>query len=188
MVGLPRPPFTRVDRSCWHLGSGGPDPLASILSGGSTHPTVVRLRERRKGSQTSGRFSPGGLDVLYLGFSQSTCRAECVHHWTRVIKEAGRLLAPGEGVTGRFTLYHVSGLFADIRSGFHVFLQPEIETYPLCQRLARVLDSEGKVDGIVYRSVRETGGTCVAAWPREICQRIREGRIVRLIWDGKALR
>ena len=187
MVGLPRPPFTHLDRSCWHLGSGGTDPLSALIPGGWASPTVVRLRQRRMGNQSSGRFSPDGIGVLYLGFAQSTCRAECLHSWTRVILEAGNLLAPGEGVTGLFTLYRVSGLFADIRSGFDAFLQPEIHTYPLGQRLALALVSDGKVDGIVYRSVRQAGGTCVAAWPREKCRRIREGRVVRLIWDGKVL-
>ena len=102
--------------------------------------------------------------------------------------ETGSLLAPGDTLTGAFTLYRVDGLFADIRSGFDAFQRPQIETYPLCQRLAHVLAAEGRVDGIVYRSAREAGGTCVAVWPRESCQRIRDGRMARFVWDGKTLR
>jgi hypothetical protein len=90
-------------------------------------------------------------------------------------------------MTGAFTLYRVDGLFADIRSGFDAFQRPQIETYPICQRLARALASEGRVDGIVYRSAREAGGTCVAVWPREKCAKVKEGRTARLVWDGETL-
>ena len=187
MVGLPRPPFSHLDRPCWRLVSGGPDPLASLLPGGSASATAIKLRQRRMGTHTVGRFNPGVADVLYLGFAQATCRAECVHHWTRIILDTGAALAPGDSVTGRFRLYRVNGLFADIRAGFDAFQRPGLETYPHCQRLAMSLVAEGRVDGILYRSARLAGGTCVAAWAQDRCEWLRDSGTARLTWDGKTL-
>ena len=56
--------------------------------------------------------------------------------------------------------------------------------YPAGQALARRLRSEAASNGIVYRSVRRPGGTCLAAFRPDLVQNLREGGIWRLTWRG----
>jgi RES domain len=56
--------------------------------------------------------------------------------------------------------------------------------YPAGQALARRVRAEAASNGIVYRSVRRAGGTCLAAFRPDLVQNLREGGIWRLRWQG----
>lgn len=55
--------------------------------------------------------------------------------------------------------------------------------YPLGQALARELRAGG-ARGLVYPSVRKTGGVCLVAFEPQIVQNVRPGARWELVWDG----
>jgi hypothetical protein len=56
--------------------------------------------------------------------------------------------------------------------------------YPAGNDLARQARGEG-LNGIIYPSVRATGGTClVALWPHAV-QSVRAGAVWRVRWTGE---
>jgi hypothetical protein len=130
------------------------------------------------------RFNGDGRGAWYAGFEATTAVAEVAYHLTRELEAIGRF----ENVTDYAELLaDFFGPFHDLRraDATEPCLDPDPTIgYPAGQALARRLRAEAESNGIVYRSVRRHGGTCLAAFRPDLVQNLREGGIWRLMWQG----
>jgi hypothetical protein len=130
------------------------------------------------------RFNGDERGAWYAGFEDATALAEVAHHLTRELEAIGRF----ENVTDYAELLaDFFGPFHDLRGvdPAQPYLDPDPAIgYPAGQALARRLRAEAASNGVVYRSVRRPGGTCLAAFRPDLVQNLREGGIWRLAWQG----
>ena len=76
------------------------------------------------------------------------------------------------------------GDFPDLHGEEHSALDPVPERgYAAGQRLAADLRSEGH-RGLIYPSVRNSGGRCFVAFDPGIIQNVRPGASWKLVWQG----
>ena len=128
------------------------------------------------------RFNPADRGAWYAALAMATCIAEVGHHLTKALADAGDFNAVVE--YGEL-LASMSGLFVDLRTDpQHLALDPDpAKGYPAGNALAAQARAEGH-NGIIYPSVRDPGGTCIAAlWPN-VVQSVIQGTMVRLTWAG----
>ena len=130
------------------------------------------------------RFNGDERGAWYAGFETRTALAEVAYHLTRELEAIGRF----ENVTDYAELRaDFFGPFHDLRGvdAAEPCRDPDPAIgYPAGQALARRLRAEAGSNGVVYRSVRRPGGTCLAAFRPDLVQNLREGGIWRLTWQG----
>ena len=128
------------------------------------------------------RFSPANRGAWYAALRVETCLAEVGHHLSKALGDAGDFNAVVEYVE---MLASMSGLFVDLRPvPYHPSLDPDPAVgYAAGNAIAAMARAEGH-NGIIYPSVRHTGGTCIAAlWPN-VVQSVVQGAMYRLTWSG----
>jgi RES domain len=129
------------------------------------------------------RFSDGRWGVYYAANRIETAIAETVHHFARFARDANdpprredmRVLV------GRVakTLHDVGTLPAAAR---RAVLDPD--SYDASRSLGHALREQGS-NGLVYPSVRDAGGRCIAAfWPDVVGLPMQE-RHLQYEWDGE---
>jgi hypothetical protein len=126
------------------------------------------------------RFNGPERGVWYAGFARETAVAEVVFHKTVALAEVGRFV---DEVTYDDYLADVSAELSDLRDApdFADCLDPD--SYVASQALAERLLAEGGL-GVVYPSVRQAGGTCLALFRPAIVGNVRKGDTLRFAWDG----
>lgn len=129
------------------------------------------------------RFSDGHLGVLYAARTFETARAETIHHHERFMAATAQPV----GWTSQFRelVLDVAGQLHDIRGGdvaFAVLLSPD--DYSTSQMLAATLRASGS-EGLVYPSVRDPGGECVALFYPDLACNIQQGRHLDYHWNGQ---
>ena len=129
------------------------------------------------------RFNGAERGAWYCAFDDLTAIAEVAFHKTR---ELAAIEVFEDEAVYQTLLAAFIGDFHDVRSLNDVppYLGAEPETaYPEGQVFAAVLrDSGGR--GIIYPSVRRSGGTCLVAFHPYLVQDVRPGARWKLIWDG----
>jgi RES domain-containing protein len=130
-----------------------------------------------------GRFHDGHFGAYYAARDFETAVAEVTHH------QAQRLLdtrdAPGWISDMRELVGAVEAEFVDIRTGgFDALLAPG--DYAPSQNFARRQRAAGR-DGIVYPSVRNPGGECIAAFWPDVIARPMQRRHFRYHWNGERI-
>jgi hypothetical protein len=145
----------RLPRDEWVVGR----PMASVVMAAFCHP--------RAGG---GRFNDADRGAWYAGFSLETAHAEVAYHRGRELAEVGVTDARLElrEYQAEFT-----GPFHDIRAERreHEPLHHP-ERYGASQAFGRRLLADGS-NGIVYRSVRHIGGTCLACFRPRLVVKVR---------------
>lgn len=114
-------------------------------------------------SAYAGRFDDGTFGALYVAKSIETAIAETSHHRARFYRASKQ--KPGWFSQFRQLIIAIDHRFHDLRgaASFGDALSPD--DYTGSQALARRLRSAGS-DGILFPSVRDTAGQCIAAfWP-----------------------
>jgi hypothetical protein len=144
-------------------------PEAHIVNAAFTHPGTF-----------GGRFHGAQRGVWYAGFEIETSIAEVAFH-------KRRFLADGR-IQGRHRFDYIDFL-ADFSGEFHTLEAAELETclqpdpvpqcYSASQALANKLLFEGS-NGIVYPSVRQHSGTCIACFRPALVFHPRRGQKYRL--------
>jgi hypothetical protein len=125
-----------------------------------------------------GRFSDGSYGVYYAGDSRDVAIAETVRHHALAM----RATAQAPGWTSQFRVM-IGAVDADLHdaSGAPGALDPD--DYRAAQALAAGLRAAGS-DGIVYPSVRQPGGLCIAGfWPDVVGIPVQGGHLA-YHWDG----
>ncbi len=126
------------------------------------------------------RFNDGERGAWYCAFELQTAMAEIVFHKTVEYQEINRF---DDSVSYQALLADFSGAFHDLRATpeFADCLAPD--SYLASQELAlRLLDTGAM--GIVYPSVRCSGGTNLACFRPALVGNLRRGDAFRLTWAG----
>lgn len=136
---------------------------------------------------TGNRFNGPERGAWYATWGEGaveTAQAEVAWHLTRELEAAGtyeNITAYRELIAGFTTSFH------DLRDfgGEQVF-DPDPEVgYGASQRLAASLLHDHKSNGVLYPSVRHSGGRCLAAFRPFIVQDVRQGDTWQFTWTGE---
>ena len=154
-----------IPRNEWVVGA----PMATVVMAAYCHP--------RPGG---GRFNDESRGAWYAAFSLGTAHAEAIHARTRELEEIG----------GWFeTAMQMAAYLADFNAEFHDlrgkrfvrYLNPD--DYSASQRLAQQLVDAG-AKGVVFPSVRDRGGTCLACFRPQLVRNVRQGAFYEYRWSG----
>ncbi|MXO71818.1 RES domain-containing protein [Alteraurantiacibacter buctensis] len=129
------------------------------------------------------RFTDGSYGVLYAGREFETALFETIHHHARFMartKEA-------QGWTSQFR-----EVILTVKAGLHDLRIPELVAHPalaadshaVSQSLGVALRAAGS-DGVVYPSLRHSGGECAALFYPDCASDPVQGRHLDYHWDGK---
>lgn len=127
------------------------------------------------------RFSDGSYGVYYAGDGFEVALAETIFHHERFMAAT----AEPAGWSSQFREL-IGGVDADLHDLrdqplFAACLDPN--DYADGQALARRLRGSGS-NGLVYPSVRQKGGACLAAFHPDVVSIPRQGRHLAYHWDG----
>lgn len=146
---------------------------ASYLMAPFTHVSKAR----------PSRFTDGSYGVLYAGNVFETALFETIHHHARFMARTAE--TPGWTSQFREIILPVRADLRDLRGAWeppHPVLDPD--SYEASQGLAMALKADG-ADGLVYPSVRHTGGECVALFYPDCASEPVQGRHLDYHWDGE---
>lgn len=149
---------------------GGPG--ASYLMAPFTHVSANR----------PSRFSDGSYGVLYIGDRFEVALLETAHHHARFM--ARTYEAPGWTSQFREIILNVEASLHDLRAGNPAHLPVlDARSYAESQSLGARLRA-AQSDGIVYPSVRYSGGECAGLFYPDLASDPVQGRHLRYHWDG----
>ena len=148
-------------------------PGASVIMAAFTHL-----------NPSGSRFSDGTYGVLYAANHLDTAVAETKHHRERFMRATSQ---PRMELDMRVYLIDLQGEFHDLR-GQKLAQLPTYHTddYAAGQRLGKTLRQSGS-DGIVYDSIRRTGGECTAVFRPSVLSNVRQGKHLCYVWDGRQI-
>ena len=132
--------------------------------------------------QQPNRFNGPDRGAWYAALHVATCLAEVGYHLTNMLADAGDYNATVEYAE---MFSSMAGDFLDLRKApEHPALGADIATaYPLGNALADQVRAAA-LNGIIYPSVRQEGGICIAALRPAAVQSVRQGAVYRMIWRG----
>jgi hypothetical protein len=156
-------------------------PHAAVVNAAFCHPHPL-----------GSRFNGPHRGAWYAAFAVETSQAEVGFHKSVQLAEIGRF---EDTVTYDDYMADFSAEFHDLRSASarratadrsaaasaRAYLDPDsyVESQALAERL---LEAESL--GVIYPSVRHTGGTCVACFRPAVVTNVRRGKTYRFTWDG----
>lgn len=129
------------------------------------------------------RFSGPDRGAWYAAFDLQTAQAEVGFHKTVQLAEIGRFR---DSVTYDDYLADFSASFHDLRRARWLRECLDPRSYVASQTLAEALLDAGSL-GVVYRSVRHDGGTCVACFRPALVMNVRRAKTYRFTWTGAPL-
>jgi len=117
---------------------------------------------------TPSRFSDGSFGVYYAAHDERTAIAETAYHRARFLRDSG---LPSERLDMRVYGATIRGSYDDVRGNPPSSPIYDPDSYARSQNYGARVYAADKLDGIVFRSVRNPSGECVAAFrPRLIGQ------------------
>lgn len=145
-------------------------PHATVINAAFCHPHPL-----------GSRFNGPERGAWYAAFELATAQAEVAFHKTVQLAEINRF---DDIVTYDDYVSDFSASFHDLRHAraFRACLDPE--SYVTSQRLAEHLLEAGSL-GLIYPSVRQAGGTCVACFRPALVMNVRRDRTYRFMWKGR---
>lgn len=146
-------------------------PHAAVINASFCHPHPL-----------GARFNGAERGAWYCGFAIETAQAEVAFHKSVQLAEIDRFV---DTVTYDDYLADFGAAFHDLRRGRGHKRALAPGSYVESQALAGALLEAGSL-GIVYPSVRHSGGTCLACFRPALVANVRRGRTYRFTWEGKA--
>jgi hypothetical protein len=147
-------------------------PHAAVINAAFCHPHPL-----------GSRFNGPHRGAWYAAFEVETSQAEVGFHKSVQLAEIGRF---EDTVTYDDYMADFSANFHDLRSrtpATRPYLAPD--TYIASQALAeRLMEAESM--GVIFPSVRRTGGTCVACFRPALVTNVRRAHTYRFTWTGSA--
>lgn len=131
----------------------------------------------------TGRFHDGTYGVFYAADSFETALFETIHHMQKFYAETNQ----SEGWLSDFRelIGQIDAIMIDVTGEGFDELMNEYD-YSASQAFARDMKSKGS-NGIVYKSVRNKGGICFAAFYPDVMSIPGQGRHVRYHWNGSCI-
>jgi len=146
-------------------------PMASVVMAAFCHP--------RSGG---GRFSSGDRGAWYAAKSIETALAESIYHRTEELREVG---AFETRVQLRVYLADFSARLTDVRTrGPATRSLYDPDSYAASQEFGQRVLEAGR-NGIVYRSVRDPEGECLACFRPALVRHVRAGGHYEFRWSGR---
>jgi len=144
--------------------------LAHIVNASFTHP-----------NPSGGRFNGAGRGAWYAAFEMQTAQTEVAFHRAVELKEVGWRAEEVSCYIDYLADFRYE--FHDIRedTDFADCLDPN--SYAGSQALGLTLLTSGSA-GIVYPSVRRTGGVCIACFRPPLVLNVQEGPMVTFTFTG----
>ena len=124
------------------------------------------------------RFSDGSWGVFYAAHSVATAVEETVYHRERFLAATRESACD---VQMRCYRTRIDSRLHDIRGGWKK--EHDADVYTASVRLARTLREAGS-NGIVYDSVRDRGGECLAAFQPDVEAPCVQAQHLIYRWDG----
>lgn len=130
------------------------------------------------------RFNGTSFGAYYASEDMETALAETIYHRTKVLHDSD---APAQELDQLLILADIAGSFdhiVDLKES-----RPKIyhmDNYKFAQSFAETRHSEDSF-GIVYRSVRNPGGKCIAVFRARVISNIREGGHYTYVWNGSRI-
>ncbi|MGB1238568.1 MAG: RES family NAD+ phosphorylase [Pseudomonadales bacterium] len=150
-------------------------PRAERVSGPGATPVMAAFTHIGLPS----RFTDGSFGVYYAARTLETAIAETVHHRERFLS------ATAEGdteLTMRQYINRVALPLWDIRAADYRHLHDGDDYIP-AQSFAATARGQGS-SGLLYNSVRDPGGECIAAFTPKAVTIPRQGQHLRYVWSG----
>jgi hypothetical protein len=162
---------------------GTGDVQAYELVYGVPHANFINAAFAYAKPREPNRFNGADRGAWYAAFELETALAEVAHHLTEFLAAVGEYDAVVEYAE---LLASFAGEFLDLRSHPDIAaLNPNKAIgYPAGNALADAARARG-LNGIIYPSVRYSGGTCVAALFPHAVQSVAQGDVYRMTWRGR---
>jgi hypothetical protein len=134
----------------------------------------------------ASRFCDGTYGVYYAGREEETAIAESRYHTEAFLRATHQ---PSIDVDKRIYVAAIEGEFDDIRgrSMRSKLYASAPDDYAYAQRYALKLYARNHVDGIVYNSVRRSGGQCIVAFRPRVVSKAHIRKHVQFRWDGRRI-
>lgn len=132
-------------------------------------------------SANGARFSTGHFGAYYAANTRATAIAETVYHRERFLRATAQ---PAMELTMRVLLASVRGELLDLRGARAT--RPALyhtTDYAASQAFAVAHRARGAA-GVVYDSVRDPTGECVAVWRPRLVTSCRQSAHLGYVWDG----
>jgi len=149
---------------------------ADFISGKGTTPIVAPFAYAGP-----SRFCDGTYGVYYAARSEETAIAESLYHTQKRLRESHE---PSIDVDKCLYTSTIAGRFDDLRGKSPRSRLYDRDDYSASQAYGRRLYAENDVDGIVYNSVRDTTGQCVAVFRPKNISDAKIRKYVQFRWDG----
>ena len=150
-------------------------PKERRISGPGSTPVMAAFTHL---NPEGSRFSDGSWGVFYAAHSVATAVEETVYHRERFLAATRE---PACEVQMRCYRTRIDSRLHDIRGGWRK--EHAVDSYTASVRLARTL-RDGGSNGIVYDSVRDRGGECVAAFQPDVVGPCVQAQHLIYRWDG----
>jgi RES domain-containing protein len=149
----------------WVVGVQG----ASVIMAAFCHP-----------NPQGGRFNDADRGAWYAARKLETAIEETIFHKTKEFDEIG---VYDNYVQMREYLADFDCAFYDVRQSPQFDACHDPASYKVSQELARKLLADG-ANGIIYRSVRHSGGECVVCFRPRLITNVRQGAHFEYRWNG----
>lgn len=127
------------------------------------------------------RFSDGSWGVFYAAHSMATAVEETVYHRERFLAAT---LEPACEIQMRCYRTRLDSRLHDLRGGWPAAHDPD--SYVASMALARELREAGS-SGVVFDSVRDAGGECLAAFYPDVVGPCVQAQHYIYRWDGRQI-
>jgi hypothetical protein len=155
-------------------------PVEVRLSGPGSTPVMASFTHTGYPS----RFTDGLYGVYYGSKTLRTAITETVHHREFFLRDTH---TPDAEFTMRVYLNKIALPLHDIRSAKYNDLH-QADDYTTSQTFAKKLIKMTQSNGLLYRSVRDPGGECIAAFKPITVTATIQGQHLRYVWCGQKQR
>jgi len=159
-------------------------PPQERVSGPGTTPIMAAFTHL---NPEGSRFSNGEYGVYYAAKSIETAVAETAFHRARFLAATKQRAIE---IDMRSYASDIEAELHDIRGlgeQYPAIYDPDPTRYGAAQSIASELRAKGS-NGIVYDSIRDPGGECVAIFRPKVLSPVRQGLHYRYVWDGSAIK
>ncbi|MES9993731.1 MAG: RES family NAD+ phosphorylase [Candidatus Thiodiazotropha sp.] len=158
-------------------------PEEDRITGPGTTPIMAAFTHL---NPEGSRFSDGSYAIYYAANTIDTAIIETVFHRERFLKATNE---PPIEIDMRSYASDIDNPFHDIRGQREEredIYNPHTDMYGAAQAFANKLREEGS-NGIVYDSVRDPDGECIAAFKPRILAPVYQGSHYCYVWDGNSI-